>query len=414
MINAFSSKPNFSDDAGFKYVTLTAAGCSDEVVSYGMGTPMTDSEASPFFRLGMINNELRIHCELILSDGSRQELCASEPLAESREERQIAVTIESKQKQLQIVVNGKVESSATLKGTPKICEANLVACGDGGYYKTHCTRYWRSVLTPEFLNQIRDRDTTRGDWFTVIDAPSEPYRIYIGQPNNPIACMAVPNFDRFAAIESQLSMAKRVLSLAGEVGELTDSATIARAFSTVREIRIELQKLIDDTQTTDPDLLIFLKENAAAIVFFEPSATSQWREVAIQNHGQIDFVVKLSSGRFSVIEIESPTAQIFTKKDEFTSHMNHAIEQVRNWMRGSRKHGGLLTEKFNVSNPDLFDGYVVIGRASEALENFQRSDRWSEQGKDATKVKTWDDVLNQALTLENNFANPEVQPKAWE
>lgn len=86
-----------------------------------------------------------------------------------------------------------------------------------------------------------------------------------------------------------------------------------------------------------PLCLPFFKTNPVATVLLEPETERQWREEAIQDYGQIDFVLELVDGTFRVVEIESATRESFTAKNEFTHSTQHAIEQTRKWIRGASK-----------------------------------------------------------------------------
>lgn len=410
----FSFLPKYGPDDVYRLVTLTAAGPNDASVSYSSAQPLSHSSKSPFFRLGFADNELRPHCEFVLTDGNIQYFKAKDALVPSEKPLQIAVTLDSIKKRAELWIDGNLDAHATLAGTPIICDANTVSCGDGGFYRPFYTRYWRRVLTRDTINSVRGKKAHGDDWFNIFHSPTDPYTIYIGNPASPVGCMSTHRFARMPSNNEQAVLAKRVLRLEGLVSDsLSDTEAIQQATVSIKSLRESLSALIASSDTKEPDLLAFMKDNPSAIMFFEPMAVAQWREAAIQNHGQIDFLIKLAGGRYAAVEIECKSAQIFRANHEFTQHTNHAIDQTKTWMRGCRKHPALTLETYSIGSADLVDGYVVLGRAAEVHDSQARKDRWNEQGKSDVPLKTWDDILNQALTLERFLVSDEIRLRDW-
>ena len=132
---------------------------------------------------------------------------------------------------------------------------------------------------------------------------------------------------------------ERIVRLNGRnVNDFASSEALqGEARRTLKEVIERLRLIVDDTSSNEPALLAFFKTNPVATVLLEPETECQWREEAIQDYGQIDFVLELVDGTFRVVEIESATRGIFTAKNEFTHSTQHAIEQTRKWIRGRFK-----------------------------------------------------------------------------
>ncbi len=89
--------------------------------------------------------------------------------------------------------------------------------------------------------------------------------------------------------------------------------------------------------------------------------------------------------QFTFIEIEDPSEIIFNKDDSFSQHFNHALQQVRDWMRWSKSNTSNLLhmyadlfQNYNISN-DLKTsrGFLIYGRRSEIESSQRRKERWS-------------------------------------
>lgn len=99
------------------------------------------------------------------------------------------------------------------------------------------------------------------------------------------------------------------------------------------DVTSQLRAIVENPGADEPQPAApFFKVNPAAAFLLEPDSIKQWGEESVQNYGQIDFVFQLTDGTYRVVEIESPTRQIFTAKNEFTQPAQHAVEQARKWI----------------------------------------------------------------------------------
>jgi hypothetical protein len=145
----------------------------------------------------------------------------------------------------------------------------------------------------------------------------------------------------------------------------------------------------------------------------EPDLVRQWREEAIHHYGHIDFVFELVDGTYRVVEIESPSRQIFTMANEFSQQAQHAMEQSRKWVRGASKSPNVIQKRFGGQvYPEAFLPSVVIGRSSE-LDNDFKSELWREN-KRQFSLFTWDDILSRGANLIRRLNDPLLSETEWE
>lgn len=102
-------------------------------------------------------------------------------------------------------------------------------------------------------------------------------------------------------------------------------------------VKKELENIFNNN--SEIDLLSVLKSNS--FLFYELFARKYgiqpiFHEVSFGNNYRCDFawLNDNSDGpEWVLVEIEKPNMQLFTKKNEPTQYLNHAIEQVRSWER---------------------------------------------------------------------------------
>ncbi|GAA0405047.1 DUF4263 domain-containing protein [Cocleimonas flava] len=117
--------------------------------------------------------------------------------------------------------------------------------------------------------------------------------------------------------------------------------------------------------------------------------------------------------QYTLIEIEDPNKNIFTKGDQFSSYFNHALQQIKDWQLWFNKNGTYLDKSFNdivnyrVDTSDdykSFKAYLVYGRRSE-INNRVRKDRWQNLEKslgEELKVMSYDRLASNIECASSN------------
>jgi hypothetical protein len=88
-----------------------------------------------------------------------------------------------------------------------------------------------------------------------------------------------------------------------------------------------------------------------------------------------DFAVLDSQGVLTLIEIERPTLKLFKKNGHLRSQLNHAYEQVQDWLDEVARHRAAVIEGLGLSADQVLSirGCVVAGRAkAEKREHLRR------------------------------------------
>lgn len=186
------------------------------------------------------------------------------------------------------------------------------------------------------------------------------------------------------ADKGEVALATRILTASGIAeSEQGDAITRrAKATQTILACCDELEALINDSSTLEPDVLSFFERKPHATFLIEPDQDGEiWREQQIQGYGQIDFVFRKTNGRYVAVEIESPAARLFRQDDEFCKQFDHAIDQVERWQLGALKRQDVAEDVLGMIGIQAPDGMVVMGR-SEDLNNPQRNERWHEKWRD--------------------------------
>lgn len=108
---------------------------------------------------------------------------------------------------------------------------------------------------------------------------------------------------------------------------------------------------------------------------------------------RIDFVVEITSGRYVLVELENPKHRLFTARGDFTRAVNHAVNQVSDWMLFIRERPDAVASAF----PDIVapEGLVIIGR-NEHLTQHQRNKIRIHNDQNTIKVITYDDLAEEA------------------
>lgn len=102
-------------------------------------------------------------------------------------------------------------------------------------------------------------------------------------------------------------------------------------------VKKELENIFNNN--SEIDLLSVLKSNS--FLFYELFTRKYgiqpiFHEVPLGNNYRCDFAWlndNTDGPEWVLVEIEKPNMQLFTKKNEPTQNLNHAIEQVRSWER---------------------------------------------------------------------------------
>ncbi|NIM16663.1 MAG: DUF4263 domain-containing protein [Candidatus Aminicenantes bacterium] len=125
-----------------------------------------------------------------------------------------------------------------------------------------------------------------------------------------------------------------------------------------------LEKLLSCDQILEADLQKFLSENVYLLFQLAPRhslfAVAQAR---LDDSYVVDFALygEANINWWTFIEIERPSAQLFTKSGDPAKDLTHALQQTYDWQRW-KEHSSMWVTLFGDSTPPILDTVLVIGR----------------------------------------------------
>ncbi len=387
------------------YVPIICVGDEHAAVNFERTTNAI--EANQIVRLGFCNYEARPLVQIRTNAGVF-ELACQEVLPDGHHE--IIVTFDFAKERMRLLVDKHLRGESVVRGQLDFNGAANINVGFGAATPIWFGQIFRNTCDEEFVaNYGLIRPTDLSQWHHFANGIS---RFFSPNEDRAIAyCCISRSF--LSAMSKKNSLDARIVRLSGrDANEFSSRAALHRAaLKTLKDVIEQLRLIVEDASSNEPALLAFFKANPVATVLLEPDTVRQWREAAIQNYGQIDFVLELADGTFRVVEIESAGREIFTERNEFTQSAQHAIEQTRKWIRGASKAPNTVVKRFGVFVPEVFLPSVVIGRATALKNDFCR-EVWHDEKKNL-KLETWDDVLNRGEVLARRLNNPVLTDSEW-
>jgi hypothetical protein len=136
-------------------------------------------------------------------------------------------------------------------------------------------------------------------------------------------------------------------------------------------------------------------------VLMDPLAKKIIPKQQLGNEYITDFVIKKFDDEYILVEIEKPRNKIFTKKNDFSADLTHAIGQVidfQEWVESDIHYAQRLLP--NISSPN---GIVIIGRSKDlTVVQKTKLKRLNISFNKRLTVYTYDDILENASKLFNN------------
>ncbi|WP_354353664.1 Shedu anti-phage system protein SduA domain-containing protein [Variovorax boronicumulans] len=157
---------------------------------------------------------------------------------------------------------------------------------------------------------------------------------------------------------------------------------------------IAFTRLLADSQTAEKDLHNFIAKNPAIV---DSYLASIYSEVQIGSY-RADLVVRYEQldKRVWLVELERHDEKIFKKSNRLRHKINHAVQQVEDWIQAIRKGAkpmpGWLDGSF------VPEGAVVVGRRKD-LTSEQVDTLFNINLNRAVKIITYDDLLERLKRL---------------
>lgn len=164
------------------------------------------------------------------------------------------------------------------------------------------------------------------------------------------------------------------------------------------ELAIEqLEKLLETIKRNENSLQKCITENPILLGLDYAKIIPKHK---LGSEFEVDYALEKFNGLVDLMEIESSTLNVFTKKGNPSNHLVHAEQQVIDWLDWIEKNNsyarngldGLISPK----------GFVIIGRTSTLTEKTKASlIRRNKAFNGLITILTYDDVLSKAKSLKN-------------
>lgn len=172
-----------------------------------------------------------------------------------------------------------------------------------------------------------------------------------------------------------------------------------------KNLLIQFGSLLNSEPEREEELQKYLTDHP---ILIDPFVSVLYTKQELGSDFITDFIVRRMNDQYVLVEIENSTDLLFTKNGSFSSALNTAIGQVRDFQAWVSENFAYAQKKLpNIKYPD---GLVVIGRKNKlkdieikrlAEENFSR--------RGHIKIITYDDLLEQAKNVHRNLIErPEI------
>lgn len=163
----------------------------------------------------------------------------------------------------------------------------------------------------------------------------------------------------------------------------------------------EYKKLIDNKNTTEPDMQTFFENNWT---FLEIGAKRVLPKFNMGGDLVPDFIIETSDFRYIIVEIESPNVNLYTSETppRPSRKLREADSQIKSYLNYARNNILFLHQKLPFLSEEKLKGLIVIGRSSTlSTEQKKRLDQDRAYSKDYDIV-TYDELFqNLRAFLEN-------------
>jgi len=181
----------------------------------------------------------------------------------------------------------------------------------------------------------------------------------------------------------------------GSVVRLYDDAAL-------KNIINKFEKLMDNNPLEEK-VQKFIEKNTLILQSFSPIKLFFKRPIL--NDYITDFCIVNNKKELLMIEIERPDTPLMKKNGHTTAKMQHAIDQVNDWLDLVKEDKSAILRSMKLKSEDVsrVKGVVILGRD----KGYDKEKLRRLKGKDIGEVSffTYDDILNGLYSLVSNINN---------
>lgn len=141
----------------------------------------------------------------------------------------------------------------------------------------------------------------------------------------------------------------------------------------------------------------FMEDNPILLQQFAPERI--YHKVPILTKHETDFAILSNKREMILIEIEKPGKQLLKKDGGITAVLQHAFDQVRDWLHRFEEHRAATLACIGLKPEEVASirGVVIAGRDSGYTADHLRKLKWADFGRIA--FYTYDDLLRGLVAL---------------
>ena len=202
--------------------------------------------------------------------------------------------------------------------------------------------------------------------------------------------------DNYAAIYAGSALFRLSLQDDGAIGNLIPALAL-RSIAVGPRVLDAYNDLLAGTEGDESLFQQFFEENP---LMLDPRALEVWSKPDFHGQWEPDFIVHTYDDRYVIVEIESPSKLLITKRHELSAAATHAVGQVLDYRSYLLNH---LTEASAIfRNFDSPAGLVVVGREF-SLDDRQKAKLRSEnESRPFISIVGFDTLANNAEANMNN------------
>lgn len=150
--------------------------------------------------------------------------------------------------------------------------------------------------------------------------------------------------------------------------------------------------------TKEQELQDFLQDNTALFALFK--AKKIFNKTNILGKFETDFAILDAQNQLLLIEIERPNIKLFKKNGHTTQDLNHAYDQVVDWLNVIKNHRSAVLDTLQIDEKDVMaiKGVVIAGRKLPEQKKFMQR-HLSTHPYPLIDFYTYDDLAESLLQL---------------
>ena len=180
--------------------------------------------------------------------------------------------------------------------------------------------------------------------------------------------------------------------------------SFVRQYSHSRVINIanKFNNLLSTEKLEEP-IQKFIEVNP--ILFAQFHAKKLFFKTNILGKFKTDFIILDTQNRLLFIEIEKPSLRLFRKNGHPTSYLNHAYEQVRDWLNEYSKHPFAILDYLELNRDQIgFVGGVVIAGRRSQCDSKSLYRHLSNPAYPNIEFYTFEDLANNLMEISRHMA----------